>query len=275
MRSGSLAIRNGFLLDPSGHLEGKYDLLLKDGRVVEVAPTGKLRGKADETFNAKGLVVAPGFIDLHVHLREPGQSHKETIASGTAAAAAGGFTSVCAMPNTVPVNDSIEITRWMQSPDRGAVVNVFPIAAATKGSQGKELTDFAALHRAGAIAVTDDGKPILDDGIMKQALLAASHMRIPVIQHAEDTRLTANSPVNQGAFAFRMGLRGQPDSAEARIVERDIALARETNAHLHVAHISTAAALEAVRGAKRRGIRVTCEVAPHHFCFIDSDIGEY
>jgi dihydroorotase len=273
--SRSILIRGGRLIDPAARVDQAADLFLKDGRVAAVEVAGKIKEHADQVIDARGLVVAPGFIDLHVHLREPGQSHKETIASGTAAAAAGGFTSVCAMPNTVPVNDSIEITRWMQSPDRGAVVNVFPIAAATKGSQGKELTDFAALHRAGAIAVTDDGKPILDDGIMKQALLAASHMRIPVIQHAEDTRLTANSPVNQGAFAFRMGLRGQPDSAEARIVERDIALARETNAHLHVAHISTAAALEAVRGAKRRGIRVTCEVAPHHFCFIDSDIGEY
>jgi dihydroorotase len=155
------------------------------------------------------------------------------------------------------------------------LVNVFPIAAATRGSNGKELTDFAALNRAGAVAVTDDGKPILDNSVMKQALLAAAHLRIPVIQHAEDTRLTANSPVNAGGFAFRMGLRGQPNDAEARIVERDITLARETNAHLHVAHVSTAAALAAIREAKRRGVRVTCEVAPHHFSFIDSDIGEY
>src|SRR5262252_9996169 len=143
MRPGSLAIRSGLLIDPAEHLEGKYDLLLKDGRVTEVAPAGKLRGKADDSFNARGLVVAPGFIDIHVHLREPGQSHKETIASGTMAAVAGGFTSVCAMPNTSPVNDNPEVTRWMLEPARDARVNVFPIAAATAGSNGRQLTDFA------------------------------------------------------------------------------------------------------------------------------------
>jgi len=273
MNGRSILIRGGRLVDPAARIDSAADVLLKEGRVAEVAP--QIKERADQVIDARGLVIAPGFIDLHVHLREPGQSHKETIASGTAAAAAGGFTSVCAMPNTAPVNDSIEITRWMQQPERGAVVNVFPIAAATKGSQGKELTDFAGLQRAGAVAVTDDGKPILEDSVMKQALLQAARLRIPVIQHAEDTRLTANCPMNLGPFSFKMGLRGQPGEAEARIVERDIALARETNSHLHVAHISTAAALEAVRAAKHRGVRVTCECAPHHFSFIDSDIGEY
>lgn len=271
----SILIRGGRVIDPASRIDGAADILLKEGRVAEVVAIGKVSERADHVIDARGKVVAPGFIDLHVHLREPGQAHKETIASGTAAAAAGGFTSVCAMPNTSPVNDSIEVTRWMQQPERNAVVNVFPIAAATKASEGKELTDFAGLHRAGAVAVSDDGRPILDDGLMKQALLLAARLRIPVIQHAEDTRLTANCPVNLGAFSFRMGLRGQPAESEARIVERDIALARETNSHLHVAHISTAAALEAVRVAKRRGVRVTCEVAPHHFSFIDSDIGHY
>src|SRR5689334_17769079 len=174
MKSGTLAIRNGHLLDPAERLEGKYDLLLKDGRVTEVAPAGKLRGKSDDSFNARGMVVSPGFIDIHVHLREPGQSHKETIASGTMAAAAGGFTSVCAMPNTSPVNDSAEVTHWMLDPARGAHVNVFPIAAATAGSRGEQLTDFAALKRAGAVALSDDGKPILEDKIMRQALAAAA-----------------------------------------------------------------------------------------------------
>ncbi len=271
----SILIRGGRLVDPAARVDQAADVLLKEGRVAAVEATGKIKERADQVIDAPGLIVAPGFIDLHVHLREPGQEHKETIASGTAAAAAGGFTSVCAMPNTSPVNDSAEITRWMLQPERGAVVNVFPIAAATKGSQGRELTDFAALHRSGAIAVSDDGKPILDNSLMKQALLAASRLRIPVIQHAEDTRLTVNSPVNYGAFAFRMGLRGQSHDAEAKVVQRDIALARETSGHLHVAHISTAGALEAVRQAKRHGVRVTCEVTPHHFSFIDRDIGEY
>jgi dihydroorotase len=243
--------------------------------VAEVAAAGKLRGKGDENLDARGLVVAPGLIDIHVHLREPGQAHKETIASGTMAAAAGGFTSVCAMPNTLPVNDSAEITRWMMDPERGAHVNVFPIAAATMGSQGVQMTDFASLQRAGAVAVTDDGKPILEDHIMRMALLGAGKLKIPVIQHAENTRMTASADMNAGLTAFRLGLRGWPSEAEASIVERDIALAAETSAHYHVAHLSTAAALKAVRRAKRDHLRVTCEVTPHHFVLIDEDVGDY
>src|SRR4051812_48965876 len=164
VKTNSLVIRNGRLIDAASKLDAEMDILLRDGKVAEIARKGKLRGSADEKFDARGLVVSSGFIDMHVHLREPGQSHKETIATGTQAAAAGGFTSVCAMPNTAPVNDSAEITAWMRAPERGAVVNVFPIAAATIGSMGEKLTDFRALQRAGAIALTDDGKPILDDG---------------------------------------------------------------------------------------------------------------
>jgi dihydroorotase len=275
MASRSVSVRNGFLIDPSQKLEGKYDLLLKDGRVEEIAPPGKLRAKGDENIDARGLIVAPGFIDLHVHLREPGQSHKETIASGTMAAAAGGFTSVCAMPNTAPVNDSPEITRWLLDPARGAQVNVFPIAAATMGSKGVQLTDFAALQRAGAVAVTDDGKPILDDQLMRTALLGAGKLKIPVIQHAEDTRMTAGAAMHAGFTAFRLGLRGWPPEAESSLVERDIHLASETRGHYHVAHLSTAAALKAVRKAKRDRLNVTCEVTPHHFALIDEDVGDY
>jgi dihydroorotase len=271
----SLSIRNGYLIDPSQKLEGKYDLLLKDGRVAEIAATGRLRGKGDENLDARGLTVVPGLIDLHVHLREPGQWNKETIASGTLAAAAGGFTSVCSMPNTVPVNDSPEITRWIQDPARGAHVNVFPIAAATVGSKGEQLTDFAALQRAGAVAVTDDGRPILNEQIMRVALLGASKLRMPVVQHAEDTRMTAGAAMNAGFTAFRLGLRGWPPEAESSLVERDIALAAETRGHYHVAHLSTAAALKAVRKAKRDRLRVTCEVTPHHFALLDEDVGEY
>jgi dihydroorotase len=275
MTKSSLSIRGGFLLDPSQKLEGKYDLLLKGGRVEEIAAPGKLRGKGEENIDARGLIVAPGFIDIHVHLREPGQSHKETIASGTAAAAAGGFTSVCAMPNTAPVNDSPEITRWLLDPARGAQVNVFPIAAATVGSKGVQLTDFAALQRAGAVAVTDDGKPILDDQLMRTALLGAGKLKIPVIQHAEDTRMTVGAAMHAGFTAFRLGLRGWPPEAESSLVERDIHLAAETRGHYHVAHLSTAAALKAVRKAKRDRLNVTCEVTPHHFALLDEDVGDY
>src|SRR5579862_529662 len=170
----SLLIQNGRVIDPANGIDADMDLLLRDGRVAAIAPSGKLRGQGNRTFNARGCIVAPGLIDLHVHLREPGQPHKETIATGTAAAAAGGFTSVCAMPNTVPVNDSAEITRWMRSPERGALVNLFPIAAATIGSTGQKLTNFAALKRAGAVAVSDDGKPILADALMRRALNTAA-----------------------------------------------------------------------------------------------------
>lgn len=266
---------NGRVLDPSQNLDGAYDLLLADGHVAEVAPAGKLRGRADETLDARGMIVAPGFIDIHVHLREPGQSYKETIASGTLAAAAGGFTSVCPMPNTSPINDSPAITRWMQDPERGPHVNVFPIAAATVGSLGEQLTDFLALKSDGAVAVTDDGKPILRHEIMQQALAAAAQLNLPVVQHAEDTRMTKDACMNSGPTAFRLGLRASPPEAESSIVERDIRLAAETKGHLHVAHISTSAALNAVRKAKEAGVRVTCEVTPHHFTLLDEDVTDY
>jgi dihydroorotase len=270
--SKSLLIRGGQVIDPAAGLDKTADILLRDGKIAAV---GKVSEKADEVFDAKGLVVAPGFIDLHVHLREPGQAYKESISTGTQAAAAGGFTSVCAMPNTAPVNDSAEKTRWMQSPDRGAVVNVFPIAAATIGSQGEKLTDFIALHAAGAIAVSDDGKPILDNKMMEEALRAAAKLGMPVIQHAEDTRLTGGATMNAGPVSFRLGLRGMPVEAEAGVVGRDIDLAREIGAHVHVAHISTADALERVKQARAAGVRVTCEVTPHHFVLIDENVGEY
>ena len=167
------------------------------------------------------MVVAPGLVDIHVHLREPGQGYKETIATGTAAAAAGGFTTVCAMPNTVPVNDSVETTRWMQSAERNPSARVFPIAAATRGSMGEALTEYGSLKAAGAVAVSDDGKPILGEAIMHQALAAAARAGLPVIQHAEDTRMTGGCSMNAGALAFRLGLRGMPVAAEAGLVERD------------------------------------------------------
>jgi dihydroorotase len=271
----SLLIQRGWVIDPASGIDQDMDLLLRDGKVAEIAAPGKLRGQADKTFNARGCIVAPGLIDLHVHLREPGQSHKETIVTGTAAAAAGGFTSVCPMPNTVPVNDSPEITRWMLSPQRGALVNVFPIAAATLGSAGEHLTNFAALKRAGAIAISDDGKPILDDALMRQALSTAARLKMPVVQHAEDTRATIGCSMNYGATSFRLGVHGMPNSAEFSIVERDIALARKTRGHVHVAHLSTREALEAVRGAKKAKLRVTAEVTPHHFTLIDENVGEF
>jgi dihydroorotase len=275
----ALAIRGGHLLDPAAGVDGAKDILFRDNRVAEIAAPGKLKlANGAETLDAKGLTIAPGLVDIHVHLREPGQGYKETIATGTAAAAAGGFTAVAAMPNTMPVNDSPETTRWMLAPERGAVVRVFPIAAATRGSKGEALNDFAALKSAGAVAVTDDGLPILKESVMREALAAAARVGLSVIQHAEDTRLTQGGCMNAGPVAFKLGLRGMPPEAESGLVERDIRLVtelRDARAHLHVAHTSTAAALAAVRQARRNGLRVTCEVAPHHFLLTDEHVGFY
>jgi dihydroorotase len=271
----SLLIQRGRVIDPASGIDHEMDVLLRDGRVAAVAAPGTLRGQAERTLNVRGAIVAPGLIDMHVHLREPGHSHKETKVTGTAAAAAGGFTSVCVMPNTHPVNDSVEITRWMLSPQRGALVNVFPIAAATIGSAGEKLTNFAALKKAGAVAVSDDGKPILDDKVMRNALRRAARLNMTVVQHAEDTRVTVGCSMNYGATSFRLGVHGMPNSAEYSIVERDIALARETKARVHVAHLSTREALEAVRRAKKAKLRVTAEVTPHHFTLIDENVGEF
>jgi len=274
-KRSTLLIAGGRVIDPSSGVDRDMDVVLRDGLVAELAAPGVLKASARETVDAKGCIVAPGFIDLHVHLREPGQSHKETIATGTAAAAAGGFTAVCAMPNTSPVNDSVEITRWMQAPEREAVVRLFPIAAATVGSMGEKLTDFAALQKAGAVAVSDDGKPILDDTMMRDALRTGARLKLPVVQHAEDSRRTAGCSMNLGPTSFRLGLRGMPNAAESDIVIRDIALARETGAHIHVAHISTTEAMEAVRQAKKAGIRATAEITPHHFTLIDENVGDF
>ena len=272
----SLLIKNGHLIDAAARINAPMDVLLCEGRVAEVAPPNKIRGSADEKLDARGLIVAPGFIDLHVHLREPGQSYKETIATGTAAAAAGGFTSVCTMPNTAPVVDTAEWVSWLRNPERGAVVNVFPIAAATRGSRGATLTDFRVLQRAGAVAVTDDGKPILDDDIMRMALRLGAELNLPVVQHAEDTRVTENCSMHLGPTSFRLGLRAMPASAEASVVDRDVSLAQQIReSRLHVAHLSTADALKAVRRGKRAHARVTCEVTPHHFTLIDENVGEY
>ncbi len=278
-----LLILNGHLIDPDGGVDAPRDLLLRNGRVAAVETPGSLRDVADvTTIDADGLIVAPGFVDVHVHLREPGQTYKETISTGTAAAAAGGYTSVVAMPNTFPVNDSVATANWMQDPARGAQVNLFCMPAATVGSMGQRLTDFEDLvERSGAVGFTDDGKPILEDAIMRSALVAAARCGVPISQHAEDTRLTGGCSMNAGPLAFRLGLRGMTVEAETRIVERDIALLRDIESaeglrpHLHVQHVSTARALEAIRQAKRMGLHVTCEAAPHHFTLSESAIGDY
>ena len=271
-------IKGGHLVDPVAKIDAPRDLLIEDGRVAAVEANLKIDAQNVEVIDAAGLVVAPGFVDIHVHLREPGQSYKETIASGTAAAAAGGFTSVAAMPNTLPVNDSAKITQWMQAQAREAQARVYPIGAATVGSMGEVLANYEAMRDAGAVGVSDDGKPILGDDTMRAVLLAATAAGLPVIQHAEDTRMTGGCSMNAGSLAFRLGLRGMPIEAEAGIVARDIALLREFNndrAHLHVAHLSTKKALDHVRAARKSGLHVTCEVTPHHFVLTEEAVGEY
>jgi dihydroorotase len=281
-----MVIAGGRVVDPSQGIDGPRDLLVRDGRVAAVEMPGGLASIANSLpkalqIDATGCVVAPGLIDIHVHLREPGQTHKETIATGTAAAAAGGFTTVVAMPNTTPVNDSVAGLEWMLAAERGALVKLLAMPAATIGSMGVDLTDFEALVRAGAVGFTDDGKPVLEDNEMRAALLAAQRLGVPVSQHAEDTRLTGGCSMNAGRVAFRLGLRGMPVEAESRIVERDIRLLREIEAahgvrpHLHVQHVSTARALHAIRVAKAEGLHVTCEAAPHHFTLTDEAIGDY
>jgi dihydroorotase len=275
-------ILNGRLVDPASGVDAERDVLLRHGRVAAVEIPGELRAvRGKEIIDAKGMIVAPGLVDVHVHLREPGQTYKESIKTGTEAAAAGGFTSVVAMPNTVPVNDSVARLEWMVDAARGASVKLFAMPAATFGSLGEEITDYHQLQRAGAVGFTDDGKPVLEDRVMRAALVAAAGIGVPISQHAEDTRLTGGCSMNAGPVAFRLGLRGMTVEAESKIVERDIRLLRDIERqdglrpHLHVQHVSTAKAMEAIRQAKREGLHVTCEVAPHHFTLTDDAIGDY
>jgi len=271
----TLLLKGGHLVDPAQNFDAPADVLLRDGRVQQIAKPGKAKAAADEVLDVTGLIVSPGFIDLHVHLREPGQTHKENIATGTAAAAAGGFTSVCAMPNTRPINDSPALTRWMQDEERGAVVNVFPIAAATLGSRGEQLSNYRELKEAGAVALSDDGRPILEDAIMRESLALAARVGLPIIQHAEDTRISHGNPMNEGVTSFRLGLRGQPPASEWQLVERDIRLASQEGGRLHVAHASTAKTLEMMRLGRASNVQVTAEVTPHHFLFTDEQCVTY
>lgn len=277
-----LLIRNAHIIDPANSLDAKKDLLIREGRIAAVENPGAFTAREiADTIDAAGLVLAPGFIDVHVHLREPGQTWKETIATGTRAAAAGGFTTVVAMPNTVPVNDTVETLAWMLDPARDPAVNLFAMPAATQGSLGEHLTHYEALAIAGAVGFTDDGKPILEDHVMRAALVTAARVGLPISQHAEDTRLTGGCSMNAGPVAFRLGLRGMTAEAESNIVERDIALLREIESdeglhpHLHVQHVSTAKALNAIRIAKQQGLHVTCEAAPHHFTLTDAALENY
>jgi len=267
----SLLLKGGRVIDPASRIDAEMDVILRDGRVAEIAPRNKLRGSAEETFNARGLIVAPGFVDLHVHLREPGREDKETIASGTRAAAAGGFTAVCAMPNTFPVNDSAGITRAIleKAVREGSGVRVHPIGAITRGSQGEELAEYAELREAGCVAVSDDGRPVASARVMRRALEYARGLGLTVVDHCEDVTLSEQTCMNEGPVSTLLGLRGAPGASEAMVVERDVLLAELTGGRLHIAHVSTAASVDAIRRGKARGVRVSAEATPHHLLLTD------
>jgi dihydroorotase len=266
-----LLIANGYVVDPTQNVNGGRDVLIEDGRVVELLKSGGDAPEGAEVFDATGLIVAPGFIDLHTHLREPGQEYKETIASGAAAAVAGGFTSVCAMPNTDPVNDNPAVTSFIVEQSQAVgLANVFPVGAITKGSKGEELAEMGEMLRAGVVAVTDDGRPVPSPGLMRRALEYARGFDLTVMDHCDDKSLAAGGVMHEGEWSLRLGLRGIPALAEESDAARDCALAELTGARVHLAHISTRGAVEAVRRAKGRGAQVTCEVAPHHFTLTDA-----
>lgn len=266
-----LLITNGYVVDPTQGVNGGRDIFIEDGRVVGLLKSGGEAPEGAEVFDATGLIVAPGFIDLHTHLREPGQEYKETIASGAAAAVAGGFTSVCAMPNTDPVNDNPAVTSFIVEQSQGVgLANVFPVGAITKGSKGEELAEMGEMLRAGIVAVTDDGRPVPTPGLMRRALEYARGFDLTVMDHCDDKSLAAGGVMHEGEWSLRLGLRGIPALAEESDAARDCALAELTGARVHLAHVSTRGAIDAVRRAKERGARVTCEVAPHHFTLTDA-----
>jgi dihydroorotase len=260
----STLIKGGRVIDPSQGLDAIGDVLITDGKVVSVGPVVDTP-KGSTVIDAKGLVVTPGFIDLHVHLREPGQEDKETVATGTLAAVRGGFTTICAMPNTEPPMDNAAVIRQVLDAARQTnLARVLPIGCATRGRKGKELADMAELAAAGAIGFSDDGSPIADPGLMRNALSYSTTTGLPVINHCEEPSLAKDGVLHEGWVASRLGLPGQPAAAEENMVARDIELVALTGGRLHVAHISTAGTLELVRRAKERGLPVTAEVTPHH-----------
>ncbi len=266
-----LLIKNGRVLDPASQTDAALDVLLEGERIAE---TGRaISAPAAEVLDASGLVVAPGFIDLHCHLREPGDEPSETIETGTRAAARGGFTAVCPMPNTKPVNDNASVTRAMVERAQAAgSVRVWPIGAASAGSKGEALAEIAAMKQAGIVAVSDDGRPISTAKLLRQVMDYCRSLDLPVIDHCEDASLAAGAVMREGRQSVRLGLRGMPAATEAIGVARDIQLAELTGCRLHIAHLSTRASLELVRAAKYRGLPVTCEVTPHHFTLTDEDV---
>jgi dihydroorotase len=273
-QSTAILISGGRVIDPASGRDGVADVLVEGGKVVAVESGARSDGA--RVIDAKGMIVAPGFVDLHVHLREPGQEYKEDIASGAAAAAAGGFTSVCCMPNTVPVNDCRSVTDLIVRRAREAAsVKVYPVGAISVGLKGESLAEIGEMKDAGIVAVSDDGKPVMNAELMRRALEYARTFGLPVVQHCEDLNLAAGGVMNEGPAATRAGLRGQPSSAESVMVARDLELLDLAGGRYHVAHVSTAASVRMIREAKRRGLPVTAEVTPHHLTLTDEACAHY
>lgn len=269
-------VRGGRLIDPSRDLDGVCDLLLEDGAVAKVDEAGALEAPAGaRKIDAAGLVVCPGLIDIHVHLREPGQEYKETVETGTRAAAAGGFTSVACMANTEPVNDNRSVTEYVvQEAQRWGYARVYPVGAVSKAMAGQSLAEIGEMVAAGAVAVSDDGLPVASAELMRRAFLYARHFGVPVTQHAEDLDLTGPGVMHEGEWSTRLGLPGIPGASEDVVVARDLLLAEDTEGRYHVAHLSTARSLDLVRSARRRGVRVTCEATPHHLILADRAVSD-
>ena len=271
-----ILIANGYVIDPGQGINGGKDLLIEDGRVSGLLERGSEVPDGAEVFDATGLIVAPGFIDLHTHLREPGQEYKETIATGASAAVAGGWTTICAMPNTDPVNDSPAVTRFIiEQAERAQLANVFPIGALTKGSEGKELAEMGEMKNAGIVAVSDDGRPVPNAGIMRRAMEYARGFDLTVVDHCQDASLSLGGVMHEGRWSLILGLKGMPAAAEDVHAIRDCVLAKLTGAAVHIAHVSSRGSVDAVRRAKELGLPVTCEVAPHHWTMIDEALADY
>ncbi len=269
----NLLITGARLIDPSQELDATLDVLIEDGSIAKVDK--KIKSNV-ETIDATGLVLTPGFIDLHTQLREPGQEHKETIATGTRAAVAGGYAAVCAMANTVPPNDERAVTEMvLAEAARNGWCRVYPVGAVSKGLKGEELAELADLRAAGCVAVSDDGKPVYNAQLMRRALEYCSMLGMPVVAHEEDANLNEGGVMHEGYISTLLGMRGIPAASEETLVARDVILARHTDAHVHIAHLSTAGAVDAVRRARAEGVKVTCEVTPHHIALGDDAVQSF
>lgn len=271
--SNTVCIRNGRIIDPSTGRDEAGDLYLRDGRIIEPAAA---TGREVETVDAGGLVVAPGLVDIHVHLREPGQTHKEDIQSGTRAAAAGGFTTIVCMPNTQPTVDNAGTIRLiLDACRRSALVNVLPTGCLTVGMKGEQLAPIGSLHAAGIVAVTDDGACVQDNEIMRRAVEYANMFGLPVMDHCQDYAMTRGAVMNEGSWSLRLGLKGWPSAAEEIVIARNIIISQYTGAHIHMQHVSTRNGVDLIRKARDRGIKVSGEAMPHHMFFTDEDCRDY